>query len=174
MQRGPSQILRDGQGCGSEIAESLALSAWDRLSTGTAAGSTPTPTHAAMSFPYPNRASKLWAELEGPKCPTIQQVSAAAGGGVAKVTSFLAGMDAAGHAAGHESRVMRLLDDLPPGVTVIVASQGVNPELPRKLDKQKKACEDRRCASVWSVEQGRLLEALEVRAREGCVFVAVT
>lgn len=125
-------------------------------------------------FPYPNRASKLWAELEGPKCPTIQQVSAAAGGGVAKVTSFLAGMDAAGHAAGHERRVMRLLDELPPGVTVVVASQGVNPELPRKLDKQKKACEDRRCASVWSVEQGQLLEALEVRARDGCVFVAVT
>lgn len=101
-------------------------------------------------------------------------MSAVAGGGSAKVKSFLAGMDAARRAAGHERRVLRLLNELPPGVTVVVASQGVNPELPRKLEKQRKACEDRRCASVWSVEQGRLLEALEAGARDGCVFVAVT
>lgn len=83
-------------------------------------------------------------------------------------------MDEAGRAAGHERRIARLLDELPQGVVVFVASQGVNPELPRKLDKQRKACEDRRCASVWSAGQGRLLEVLEGRARDGCVFVAVT
>ncbi len=135
---------------------------------------------------YPNRhnprsldrsvdaTSQVWAELEGPKCPTIQEACAAAGGGSAGVQAFLAGMDKAGRAAGHERRVARVLDGLPSGVMVFVVSQGVNPELPRKLDKQRKACEDRRCASVWSPGQGRLLEALESRARDGCVFVAVT
>ncbi|CAM9745424.1 unnamed protein product [Scytosiphon promiscuus] len=116
----------------------------------------------------------VWAELEGPKCPTIQQVCAAANKGSAGVRAFLDGMDKAGRSAGHERRVSRLLDELPPGVMVFVASQGVNPELPRKLDNQRKACEDRRCASMWSAGQGLLLTALEGRARDGCVFVAVT
>lgn len=116
----------------------------------------------------------MWAELEGPKPPTVQQVCAAASGGSAGVRAFLAGMDKAGRLAGHERRVTRLLDELPPGVMVFVASQGVNPELPRKLDNQRKACEDRRCASMWSAGQGMLLAALEGRARDGCVFVAVT
>lgn len=83
-------------------------------------------------------------------------------------------MDKAARSAGHERRVTRLLEELPSGVMVFVASQGVNPELPRKLDKQRRACEDRRCASMWSVGQGVLLEALERRARDGCVLVAVT
>lgn len=117
---------------------------------------------------------QVWAELEGPKLPTVQQVSAAAARGSTGVETFLTGMDAASRKAGHEQRIARLLDGLPPGVVVFVASQGVNPELPRKLDKQRKACEDRRCASVWNAEQGELLEALENRARDGCVFVTVT
>lgn len=104
----------------------------------------------------------------------MQEVCSAALGGPASSDRFLAGVDAAGRAAEHESRITRLLDELPPGVMVFVASQGVNPDLPRKLDKQRKACQDRRCASVWSLEQGRLLEALEGRARDGCIFVAVT
>lgn len=118
--------------------------------------------------------TQVWAELEGPKCPTIQEVCAAATRGSPGVQAFLDGMDKAVRAAGHERRIARLLDELPQGVMVFVASQGVNPELPRKLDKQRKACEDRRCASVWSAGQGRLLEALEGRARDGCVFVAAT
>ncbi|CAM9945837.1 unnamed protein product [Ectocarpus sp. 6 AP-2014] len=120
------------------------------------------------------KAPLVWAELEGPKCPTVKDVCAAATRGSAGVQTFLAGMDEAGRAAGHEQRIGRLLDELPSGVMVLVASQGVNPELPRKLDKQRKACEDRRCASTWSAGQGRLLEALEGRARDGCVFAAVT
>lgn len=116
----------------------------------------------------------VWAELEGPKLPTVQQVSAAAARGSTGVQTFLAGMDAAGRKAGHEQRIARILDGLPPGVVVFVVSQGVNPELPRKLDKQRKACEDLRCASVWTAEQGELLEAIENRARDGCVFVTVT
>ncbi|CAM9245899.1 unnamed protein product [Ectocarpus fasciculatus] len=120
------------------------------------------------------KAPLVWAELEGPKCPTVQDVCAAATRGSAGVQTFLAGMDEAGRAAGHEQRIVRLLDELPAGVMVLVASQGVNPELPRKLDKQRKACEDRRCASTWSAGQGSLLEALEGRARDGCVFAAVT
>lgn len=116
----------------------------------------------------------MWAELEGPKPPTVQAVCAAAARGSTGVQTFLTGMDAAGRKAGHEQRIARLLDGLPPGVVVFVVSQGVNPELPRKLDKQRKACEDRRCASVWNAEQGELLEALENRSRDGCVFVAVT
>lgn len=104
----------------------------------------------------------------------MQDVCAAANCGPVGVQALLHGMDTAGRAAGHERRIARLLDELPPGVMVFVASQGVNPELPRKLDKQRRACEDRRCASVWSAGQGRLLEALETRARDGCVLVAVT
>ena len=130
---------------------------------------------APTPSPTPNhRATQVWAELEGPKCPTVQDVCAAASCGPLGVQALLHGMDAAGRAAGHERRITRLLDELPQGVMVFMASQGVNPELPRKLDKQRKACEDRRCASVWSAGQGRLLEALEGRARDGCVFVAVT
>lgn len=116
----------------------------------------------------------MWAELEGPKCPTVQEACAASTRGSAGVQTFLSGLDKAGQAAGHERRITRLLEELPPGVMVFVASQGVNPELSRKLDKQRKACEDRRCASVWSAGQGRLLEALEGRSRDGCFFVAVT
>lgn len=136
-------------------------------------------THVFLTPPLhlPTRsvdATQVWAELEGPKCPTIQEACTAAASGSAGVQTFLAGMDKAGRTAGHERRVARVLDGLPAGVMVFVVSQGVNPELPRKLDKQRKACEDRRCASVWSPGQGRLLEALESRARDGCVFVAVT
>lgn len=127
--------------------------------------------------PCPTRnhpTAQVWAELEGPKCPTVQDVCAAANRGAPGVQAFLDGMDKVGREAGHERRITRLLDELPQGVMVFVASQGVKPELPRKLDKQRKACEDRRCASVWSAGQGRLLEALEGRARDGCLFVAVT
>lgn len=104
----------------------------------------------------------------------MQEVCNAAAGGSSGINAFLAGMDDAGRSAGHERRISRLLDELPEGVVVFVTCQGVNPELPRKLDKQRKACEDRRCASMWSVGQGKLLAALESRARDGCIFVAVT
>ncbi|CAM9481129.1 unnamed protein product, partial [Hapterophycus canaliculatus] len=57
----------------------------------------------------------VWAELEGPKCPTVQQVCAAANGGLAGIRAFLAGMDKAGRSAGHARRGGRLLDGLPPG-----------------------------------------------------------
>lgn len=122
----------------------------------------------------PLDAIKVWAELEGPKPPTVQEVCAAAARGFTGVQTFLNGLDAAGRKSGHEQRIARILDGLPPGVVVFVVSQGVNPELPRKLNNQRKACADRRCASVWNAEQEELLEALENRARDGCVFVAVT
>lgn len=139
--------------------------------------SPPPPKHTHYSpttHPPTHPTTQVWAELEGPKCPTVHDVCAAANRGPPGVQAFLDGMDEAGRAAGHERRIARLLDELPPGMMVFVASQGVNPELPRKLDKQRRACEDRRCASVWSAGQGRLLEALEGRARDGCVLVAVT
>lgn len=117
---------------------------------------------------------QVWAELEGPQSPTLQQVCAAAAGGKASTQELFARLDDAGRAAGHERRITRLLEELPPGVLVVVASQGIDPELPRKLDKQRKACEDRRCASVWTNEQGRVLDALEERVREGCAFFTVT
>lgn len=98
----------------------------------------------------------------------------AASGGPAGTQAFLKGIDAAGRAAGHEERVSRLLRELPKGLLVVVVSQAVAPELARKLDKQRKACEDRRCASVWTLEQEQLLAALEGRSRSGCVFFAVT
>lgn len=116
----------------------------------------------------------MWAELEDPKCPTIQEACAAAAKGPSGVRDFIRDMDAASRSAGHEQRITRLLEKLPPDVVVFVVSQGVDPELPRKLDKQKKACNDRRCASVWSKAQGQLLEALECRARRGCALVTVT
>lgn len=116
----------------------------------------------------------MWAELEGPKCPTPQDVCAAAAAGSSGIRDFIAGVNEAGRSAGHERRILRLLEELPVGVVVFVACQGINPALPRKVDKQRKACKDRRCASVWSTAQGSLLEMLEDRARDGCFFVSVT
>ncbi|CAM9249958.1 unnamed protein product [Choristocarpus tenellus] len=114
----------------------------------------------------------VWADLEGPKMPTVQEASAAAGE-EKEHTIFMSKLDVAWAGAGHELRVLKILAGLPPNVLVIVVSQG-SVELPRKLERQRRACEDQRCASVWTETQQALLEALEGRARKGCVFFTVT
>lgn len=125
--------------------------------------------------PHPPSANQqVWAELEGPKTPSLQEVCAAAAKGPAGTQAFLSKLDESARSVGHEKRIIRMLDELPKGVVVVVACQGVSPELPRKLDKQRKACEDRRCASVWTKEQGKVLLDLEGRARDGCAFFVVT
>ncbi|CAM9724926.1 unnamed protein product [Discosporangium mesarthrocarpum] len=118
----------------------------------------------------------LWAELEGPTAPTLQALGAAAAHPAKlKILDKLNTVGAAGvpGVGGHEGRVQRVLEGLPTGILVVVAAQGWV-VLPRKLERQKRACQDSRCASTWTEAQQGLLEALQGRAREGCVLFAVT